>query len=193
MCDAMSAMKKVLIVSGHPDLAASLANATILAEVEKLLPEAEIRRLDSLYPDYRFNIASEQQALLAADIIVWQFPFSWYSVPGLMKLWLDQVFLHGFSHGAQKQLSGKKLLLSFTAGAPPALYTRGGAFGHAVEDYLTPLATLAFLCVLDLQPPVYSTGLSDATRGDAAAIEKQRAAAQAHAAQLIAAIRQLAD
>ena len=38
MCDAMSAMKKVLIVSGHPDLAASLANATILAEVEKLLP-----------------------------------------------------------------------------------------------------------------------------------------------------------
>ena len=101
MCDAMNTMKKVLIVSGHPDLAASLANATILAEVEKLLPEAEIRRLDSLYPDYRFNIASEQQALLAADIIVWQFPFSWYSVPGLMKLWLDQVFLHGFSHGAQ--------------------------------------------------------------------------------------------
>ena len=187
MCDAMNTMKKVLIVSGHPDLAASLANATILAEVEKLLPEAEIRRLDSLYPDYRFNIVSEQQALLAADIIVWQFPFSWYSVPGLMK------FLHGFSHGAQKQLSGKKLLLSFTAGAPPALYTRGGAFGHAVEDYLTPFATLAFLCGLDLQPPVYSTGLSYATRGDAAAIEKQRAAAQAHAAQLIAAIRQLAD
>jgi len=193
MCDAMNTMKKVLIVSGHPDLAASLANATILAEVEKLLPEAEIRRLDSLYPDYRFNIASEQQALLAADIIVWQFPFSWYSVPGLMKLWLDQVFLHGFSHGAQKQLSGKKLLLSFTAGAPPALYTRGGAFGHAVEDYLMPFVTLAFLCGLDLQPPVYSTGLSYATRGDAAAIEKQRAAAQAHAAQLIAAIRQLAD
>jgi hypothetical protein len=127
MCDAMSAMKKVLIVSGHPDLAASLANATILAEVEKLLPEAEIRRLDSLYPDYRFNIASEQQSLLAADIIVWQFPFSWYSVPGLMKLWLDQVFLHGFSHGAQKQLSGKKLLLSFTAGTPPLHFIRAEA------------------------------------------------------------------
>lgn len=141
MCDAMNTMKKVLIVSGHPDLAASLANATILAEVEKLLPEAEIRRLGSLYPDYRFNIASEQQALLTADIIVWQFPFSWYSVPGLMKLWLDQVFLHGFSHGAQKQLSGKKLLLSFTAGAPPCtLYARrrfracGGGLFNAVCD-----------------------------------------------------------
>ena len=78
-------MKKVLIVSGHPDLSASLANATILAEVEKALPEAEIRRLDHLYPDYRFDIAAEQQALLAADVIVWQFPLCWYSLPEASK------------------------------------------------------------------------------------------------------------
>lgn len=185
-------MKKVLIVSGHPDLSASLANATILAEVEKALPEAEIRRLDHLYPDYRFDIAVEQQALLAADVIVWQFPLCWYSLPGLMKLWLDAVFLHGFSHGAQKRLAGKKLILSFTAGAPPAFYTKDGAFGHTLEDYLTPFATLALLCALNLQPPVYTVGVSYSMRGDAAARERQYAAAQEHAARLVAAIRALA-
>ena len=44
-----------------------------------------IRKLDALYPNRRFDIAAEQDALLKADVIVLQFPFSWYSVPGLMK------------------------------------------------------------------------------------------------------------
>lgn len=35
----------ILIVSGHPDLNHSIANATILDEVETALPDAEIRRL----------------------------------------------------------------------------------------------------------------------------------------------------
>lgn len=33
-------MKNVLIISGHPDLASSIANATILGEVARALPEA---------------------------------------------------------------------------------------------------------------------------------------------------------
>ena len=63
-------MKNVLIVSGHPELDTSIANQTILSEVAQALPEAEIRRLDTLYPDYKFDIEAEQAALLKAD-----FPF----------------------------------------------------------------------------------------------------------------------
>ena len=44
-------MPNILIVSGHPDLNHSIANATILDEVATALPDAEIRRLDWLYPD----------------------------------------------------------------------------------------------------------------------------------------------
>jgi hypothetical protein len=43
--------------------------------VATALPDAEIRRLDWLYPDGKFNIAAEQESLLRADVIVWQFPF----------------------------------------------------------------------------------------------------------------------
>ena len=51
-------MKKVLIVSGHPDLDGSFANRTILEETGKLLPEAEFVRLDKLYPDFRIDVKS---------------------------------------------------------------------------------------------------------------------------------------
>ncbi|MCF9046739.1 NAD(P)H-dependent oxidoreductase [Acinetobacter nectaris] len=63
-------MNNVLVVSGHPDLAESIANVTILDEVKKQLPQVHIRKLDELYPNDLFNIQDEQQALLAADIIV---------------------------------------------------------------------------------------------------------------------------
>ena len=88
-------MKNILVISGHPELTHSVANATILDEVETALPDVEIRRLDRLYPDGKFNIAAEQESLLRADVIVWQLPFSWYGLPGLMKKWLDEVFVHG--------------------------------------------------------------------------------------------------
>ncbi|EKH0213078.1 NAD(P)H-dependent oxidoreductase, partial [Escherichia coli] len=107
-------MKNILVISGHPELTHSVANATILDEVETALPDVEIRRLDRLYPDGKFNIAAEQESLLRADVIVWQFPFSWYGLPGLMKKWLDEVFVHGFAHGSTAKLGGKKLILSFT-------------------------------------------------------------------------------
>ena len=109
---------KTLILSGHPDLSTSVANKVILDELEKALPDAEIRKLDQLYPTAPIDVEAEQRALLEADLIVWQFPFWWYSLPWLMKKWLDEVFLHGFSHGSKAKLGGKKLLVSFTTGPP---------------------------------------------------------------------------
>ena len=70
-------MMKTLIISGHPDLSTSVANQTILEELEKALPDAEIRKLDQLYPDAVIDVEAEQKALLEADLIVWQFPFWW--------------------------------------------------------------------------------------------------------------------
>lgn len=57
-------MKKILIVSGHPDLNDSFANKTILEETKKLLPEAEFVYLDKLYPDFQIDVKTEQERLL---------------------------------------------------------------------------------------------------------------------------------
>ncbi len=148
------------------------------------LPDAEIRRLDWLYPDGKFNIAAEQESLLKTDVIVWQFPFSWYGLPGLMKQWLDEVFIHGFAHGSTAKLGGKKLLLSFTTGAPQELYTADGFFSHTIEEYLIPFKTTARLCNLDMLSPVYTCGISYADR-DAEKITRQKILAREHASRLI--------
>ena len=184
-------MAHILVVSGHPDLNHSIANATILDELATALPDAEIRRLDWLYPDGKFNIAAEQESLLQADVIVWQFPFSWYSVPGLMKLWIDQVLVHGFAHGSTAKLGGKKLILSFTTGAPQDIYSPEGAFCHTVEDYLTQFETTATLCNLKLQKPIYTCGITYMGR-DATKAALQETLAKEHAKRLIAAIKEIA-
>ena len=182
-------MKNILIISGHPNLQHSLANAEILAEVEKSLPQAEIRKLDALYPNRRFDIAAEQDALLKADVIVLQFPFSWYSVPGLMKLWIDEVFVHGFAHGSTAKLGGKKLIVSFTTGAPATLYQKDGFFKHSVEGYLPQFETFAALCGLDYQQPVYTCGIGYTDRSNEEAVNTQKQQAREHAARLVAQIK----
>lgn len=100
-------MKNVLIILGHPNLKNSVANATILDSIAKILPTAKIRKLDELNKNGEFNVNDEQDAILWADVIVWQMPFYWYSMPSLMKKWLDDVFLHGFAHGSNAKIGGK--------------------------------------------------------------------------------------
>ena len=180
-------LTNILLISGHPDLAHSFANKTTVETLQGQLGDAiRVRRLDVLYPDYQIDVPAEQQALLEADVIVWQFPFYWYSLPALMKKWLDDVFVRGFAHGSAQKLAGKKLILSFTTGAPEAMYAYRQAMNYPVADFLTPLRQTALLCQLDYQEPIFSYGMmaipgvsSDA---DFAAV---RTKAEAHASRLI--------
>lgn len=51
-------MKNIVMISGHPNLDNSVANRTIIEEIEKQLPEIQIRKLDKLYPNFREEIAN---------------------------------------------------------------------------------------------------------------------------------------
>lgn len=152
-------MSKVLIISGHPSLGHSTANKNILAEVQKLLPDAQVRFLDKLYPDFKINVAAEQAALEQADVIVWQFPVHWYALPALLKKWLDDVFTFGFAYGTNStKLVGKKLLLSFTTASAAEQYQYGGTQNYPFTDFLNTHRQTANLCKLIFQEPVISYG-----------------------------------
>lgn len=176
-------MKKILIVSGHPDLNDSFANKTILAEIHKLLPEAEIAYLDKLYPDFRIDVQKEQERLLRADIIVLQYPLFWYTAPSLLHRWIEKTFTHGFSHGKSgDKLKGKQLVLSFTTGAPEEYYSYDGPQQHPINDFLTSYKQMAHLCGLQWCGYVYSGGLSYANRQDETklALMKEKSLRHAH-------------
>ena len=154
-------MKNVLVISGHPDLKKSLANKAILDELQKLIPNAEIRAIDSLYPNRQFDIAAEQSALLKADVIVFQFPTHWYSVPGILKLYIDEVFLHGWAYGSKgKNLVGKTLIASTTTGGKESAYTHEGLEKHTMAEFCYYLEQFAELCNMKFGKVFASYGMA---------------------------------
>ena len=166
-------MKNILIISGHTNLAASVANKTILETLNERLPEAEIVKLDELYPDFKIDVEAEQQKLLRADIIVLQFPLFWYSAPSILERWTGD------------KLKGKKLILSFTTGAPETLYSREGAMGYAIDEFLPCYKAVCRLTQMEYCGSVYTCGISYGNRTTPELIEQQKGASVEHAERLI--------
>lgn len=185
-------MKNILFVSGHSDLNNSFANKLILEKLEELMPDAQFDYLDRLYPNYVFDVEAEQEKLVAADIIVLQYPFFWYGMPGLMHKWIEDVFVHGFSHGRTgNALHGKKLVVSFTSGAPEEMYVKGGPQNYPIEDFLPPVKQFASLCGLEWCGYVYSGGLSYASRHDEEKLKMMKEKALNHSHRVYELVSQL--
>ena len=180
---------KTLLIAGHPDLSQSVANATILEEVAAALPDITVHKLCEAAPDGTFNVAEEQTALAEADLIVWQFPFHWYAMPWFMKKWLDEVFVHGFAHGTGAKLTGKKLLVSVTTGAPEAAYTGGPGSVGDIHDFVAAFESIAIVCGLEYMGAMWVNGMSYAADAEGGA--RQKAKAKEYAARLIARIREI--
>lgn len=153
-------MGNILVISGHPDYKSSVANRAILNEFRRLVPKAEIVYLDSEYPDFNIDVKREQKRLMEADTIVFEFPFWWYSAPSLMRRYLEQVLTHGFAYGTTgTALHGKRLIVSFTTGAPAEAYTPEGYQHYTIEQFIPQFRALSNLCGFDWQEPIYSCGM----------------------------------
>lgn len=114
-------------------------------------------------------------------------------MPALMKKWLDEVFLHGFSHGSKGVLGGKKFLVSFTTGAPAVAYTgEEGSIGD-ITKMMEMYKSIAALCHLDYQGAMWVNGVSYSTRQTPEGVEQQRQAATAYVEKLIAKIKEFAE
>lgn len=179
-------MKKITVISGHPNLSVSVGNKTILDALQNHFGDnINIRKLDSLYPNYHFDVAAEQAALVEADIIVWQFPLYWYNVPALLKKWIDDILLHDFAYGSKgDKLHGKKLVLSFTTGGGAEEYD--GNHAHKISAFMPAFIDTAKLCGMEWQTPVYSNGvLYIEGVSSQADLANTQAIAQDHAERLI--------
>ncbi|NKB16636.1 MAG: NAD(P)H-dependent oxidoreductase [Sphingomonadales bacterium] len=147
-------MPKTLILVFHRDLTQSKANAA-LADAAARLPETEVVDMQRLYPvgcvDMRWDTDAEVARLLAADRIVLQFPIQWYSVPSLLKSWLDAVLTRMFYIAYEREgrlLEGKSLMVAATAGNVPESYQRDGRNRFTIAEMLTPLRMAANRCGL---------------------------------------------
>ena len=184
-------MENVLIVCGHSDLNNdSVANKQIIEDLKELLPDAEISILDELYPDYKIDTEKEQKKLEKSDIIILQFPLFWYGMPSIMNKWMEDTFKHGWSHGSTgDKLQNKKLIASFTAGAPEEAYQKEGLMGYEIEEYLPSIKSMCMLCGMEFVDYVFTGGVSFELRNDESEVDKIKEKAKKHAMKVVSTIK----
>ncbi|MFT3804490.1 MAG: NAD(P)H-dependent oxidoreductase [Burkholderiaceae bacterium] len=94
------------------------------------------QKLASQRRTFTDEIRTEIDKLLACDLLILQFPLWWFSVPAILKGWIDRVFANGTVYGSggmrfdQGGLKGRKAMLAFTTGCFPAMMEPDGLLGQ---------------------------------------------------------------
>lgn len=172
---------EILVLVAHPSMELSRVNQRLMLAAAGAAragaadgpPRIEVRDLYALYPDYLIDVAAEQAALSAARLVVWQHPVHWYSMPPLMKLWLDSVLAFGWAYGPQGgALVGKDLWLVASTGGPEESYRPDSYNRYFFDAFLPPYEQTAALCGMRFLAPMLLHG---AHRLDDAEVERQAA------------------
>lgn len=149
----MNDRKKVLILFAHPALHKSRVNRVLVQQVRGI-DGVTFHDLYAAYPEFDFLVPAEQALLEAHDVIVFQFPFFWYSSPAIIKEWTDLVLTHGWAYGSQgNALQGKWVMHAITTGGRESAYRPEGLNRFTVREFLRPFEQTAVLCRMKLLPP----------------------------------------
>lgn len=94
---------------------------------------------------------AEQDKLRRADAVLLQFPLWWFTMPAILKGWIDRVYAHGFAYGVgehsdhhwgdrygEGMMAGKRAMLVVTAGGWESHYGACGINGP-IDDLLFPI------------------------------------------------------
>lgn len=157
---------KILVNVFHPDLDGSIVNANWVQALRQV-SNVTLNLQYTSYPDWQFDIAREQQLLTEHDLIVFQFPFMWYSAPPLMKKWLDDVLTYGWAYGSNgKALKDKSVLLAVSTGCSSESYQAGGENAYSMSELLKPMQlTFELTQMKYLSPFVFHSAGEANTKG----------------------------
>ncbi|XP_032105977.1 ribosyldihydronicotinamide dehydrogenase [quinone] isoform X1 [Sapajus apella] len=145
-------MKKVDIY-GAQHLLGALSNPEVFSYGVEMYEAYKKRSLPG-------DITDEQKKVQEADLVIFQFPLYWFSVPAILKGWMDRVLCQGFAFDIpgfydSGLLQGKLALLSVTTGGTAEMYTKTGVSGD-FRYFLWPLqhGTLHFCGFKVLAPQI---------------------------------------
>jgi glutathione-regulated potassium-efflux system ancillary protein KefF len=161
-------MASTLVIHAHPRPSQSIVTQSMLRMFEAA-GDTEIRPLYELYPDFDIDVATEQKALSQSSLVVWLAPVYWYSVPALLKHWMDQVLAYGWAYGpGGDALQGKSAWLVMSAGGTRADYSATGVHQRPAADFVPPLEQTARFCGMRWMKPHIEYGGHDHSRAELA-------------------------
>ncbi|ACF03716.1 Ribosyldihydronicotinamide dehydrogenase (quinone) [Rhodopseudomonas palustris TIE-1] len=154
-----------------------------LASDERLLP-TEASKAAFGAGELTQDVRDEIDKLLWADVVILQFPLWWFSMPAILKGWVERVFACGFAYGVGEHsdkrwgnrygegvLAGKRAMLIVTTGGWEQHYGPRGINGP-IDDLLFPIHHgILFYPGCEVLPPyvLYQAGRLDAGGFEAAA------------------------
>jgi glutathione-regulated potassium-efflux system ancillary protein KefF len=148
----------ILVLAAHPNWRESRVNRRLLAAAQGI-GRVRVQDLYASYADYDIDVAAEQSSARDAKLIVLLHPIQWYSMPALLKLWLDEVLAYGWAYGpGANALQGKDLWLVATTGGPETSYHPQGYNRYFFEAFLPPYEQTAALCGMRFLPPLLLHG-----------------------------------
>ena len=118
------------------------------------LEQRESYKSGKISPD----IQAEINKLKWCDVLIFNFPMYWFSVPAILKGWIDRVFVSGFCYGGKRfydqgGLKGKKGLMAFTLGGREHMFGEDKIHGD-MGTMLRPLLRGSMAYVgLSVLPP----------------------------------------
>jgi len=148
-------MAEIVVIAAHPQIQLSRTSRALVATAAGVgSARVDLRNLYRLYPDYLIDVEAEQAALTGARLVVWLHPIHWYSMPSLMKLWLDEVFAFGWAYGpGGEALRGKDLWLVTSTGGGTDSYRPSGHNRYFFDEFLHPYEQTAALAGMRWLPP----------------------------------------
>ncbi|MEM7699156.1 MAG: NAD(P)H-dependent oxidoreductase [Verrucomicrobiota bacterium] len=156
-----------LLIFAHPAYEKSEANRTLRESLPAEVAGLTVCDLYERYPHFEIEVSVEKELLANHERIVWQHPLYWYSVPSLLKEWIDLVLEYGWAYGeGGDALVGKTVQSVITAGGSESAYGPDGHNRYPVTEFLRPLEQTARLCgMVYAEPLVYfKSHCLDATR-----------------------------
>src|SRR5260221_7995976 len=122
-------------VASSADFQARTNNAYLLYALE----QRHADKTNTLAED----IAAEIEKVVCADLVIFSFPVFWFSVPAIMKGWIDHVFVSGRFYAGMRFydrgcLHEKRALLALTLGGQRHMFPLDGIHGP-LDDMLRPL------------------------------------------------------
>lgn len=160
---------QTVILAAHPNWAESRVNRRLVAAAGEV-PGVQVRDLYASYPDYDIDVTAEQSLAAGAAVIVLLHPIQWYSMPALMKLWLDEVLAYGWAYGpGGNALQGKDLWLVATTGGTEGSYHPQSYNRYFFDAFLPPYEQTAALCGMRFLPPLLLHGAHRASEEAVAA------------------------
>ena len=131
------------------------------------------------------DIQTEIEKLLRCDFLMLQFPLWWFSVPAILKGWIDRVLVNGVAYGKGRRfdtggMKGKRAMVATTTGCYPEMmapdgllaafevnlwHLQHGTLGYSGFEVLPPFSAWSIQYTDDAQRQAYLDAYAERLRG----------------------------